>query len=181
MKVTQARWGADSSVSCANSTYPGVVSLPLTSNAGSSQETDQIRKRCSKQQSCEVEASRSFFDEGAASFPSEAKYLKVWHECIPDVAGVILPTRRAKRDAKMKRKDFLSSDAVSELLNSNGSLDSNGGGVEPSFFGGKSNEQISSNGNESVAEKEKRSEEIRENVNLARMLDELLAPSTLNK
>ena len=139
--------------------------------------TDQIRRRCSKQQSCEVEASRSFFDEGAASFPSEAKYLKVWHECIPDVAGVILPTRRAKREAKMKRKEFRSSDAVSELLNSNGSLDSNGGG----FFGGKSNEQISSNGNESVAEKEKRSEEIRGNVNLARMLDELLAPSTLNK
>ena len=172
MKVTQARWGADSSVSCANSTYPGVVSLPLTFNTGSSQVTDQIRKRCAKQQNCEVEASRSFFDEGAASFPaSEAKYLKVWHECIPDIAGVILPTRRAKRGAKFKRKEFRPNDG----------FNSNGGGVEPSFLGNKSNEQISSNGNESLAEKEKRSEELRENVNLAGMLDELLEPSTLNK
>lgn len=181
VKVTQARWGTDRSVACANSSYPGTVSLPLTSNTGSGQVTEQIKKRCAKQQNCEVEASASFFDDGTASIPSDAKYLKVWHECIPDVAGVILPSRRAKRDVRTKKSAFHVPQpigAVSEVFNpkhesleSSASFNSSQESTEQSFSGGKSNEQITSSG----------SEEIRENVNLARMFDELLAPSTLNK
>lgn len=191
VKVTQARWGADSSVACANSTYPGAVSLPLTSNTDSSQVTDQIRKRCAKQQNCEVEASGSFFDEGASSVPSEAKYLKMWHECIPDVSEVILPSRRAKRDARVQKREFRFPQpsgtgpellkSYGESLGTSGSLNSSRGGVGQSFFGGKSNKQITPNRNDSVTGKEKRSETDRGNANFARVLDDLLAPSSLNK
>ena len=191
VKVTQARWGNDSSVACANSTYPGAVTLPLTTYTDSSHVTDQIRKRCLKQQNCEVEASGSFFDEGAASIPSSAKHLRVWHECIPDVSKVILSSRRAKRDVRMQERAFSSSKpsgtgaellkSYGKGLGSSGSVNSSSEGVAHSFFGGKSNEQITSNRNESVAGKEKRSEGSEESANLARMLDELLAPSSLNK
>ena len=189
VKVTQARWGEESSVACTNSTYPGAVSLPLTSIGDSNQVTDQVKKRCGKQQNCEVEASGSFFDE--VIVPNEVKYLKVWHECIPDVAGVILPSRRAKRDARMQKRESLLPQpsgtgpelvkTTGESLGTSGSVNSSSGGVEQSFFGDKSNKQILSSRSESLAGKEKRSEESHQTANLARILDELLGPSSLNK
>lgn len=185
VKVTQARWGDDTSVPCANSTYPGTVLLPLTTTTDSSQVADQVRNRCSKQQNCEVEASGPFLGEGTVGIPSSAKYLRIWHECIPD-ASDILTSWRAKRDVKMQKRGFSASKAsgtgsdrlksYEEGLGTTGSL-----GVRQNFWGGKSNEQIIANRNESVAGKEKRNDGSQESANLARMLDELLAPSSLNK
>ncbi|KAJ7385000.1 hypothetical protein OS493_018689 [Desmophyllum pertusum] len=95
VKVTQARWGGGNSVTCANSASAAdSTSMPLIADTDSSPVTDQIRKRCAKQQNCKVEASRPFFE----SVPSTSKYLKVWHECIPDVSRVILPTRKTKEN-----------------------------------------------------------------------------------
>ena len=185
VKVTQARWGDDTSVPCANSTYPGTVLLPRTTTTDSSQVTDQVRNRCSKQQKCEVEASGPFLGEGTVGIPSSAKYLRVWHECIPD-ASDILTSWRAKRDVRMQRRGFSSSKpsgtgpelmkSYEEGLGTSGSLE-----VQQSFLGGKSNKQIIANRNESVARKEKRNSGSQESANLARMLDKLLAPSSLNK
>ena len=182
VKVTQARWGDDTSVPCANSTYPGTVLLPRTTTIDSSQVTDQVRNRCSKQQNCEVEASSPFLGEGAVG---SAKYLRVWHECIPD-ASDILTSWRAKRDIIMQRRGFSASKpsgtgperlkSYEEGLGTSGSLE-----VQQSFLGGKSNKQIIANRNESVARKEKRNGGSQESANLARMLDKLLAPSSLNK
>lgn len=179
VKVTQARWGGSNAVTCANSTSADLSSLPLIADAGSSQVTDQIRKRCAKQQTCEVEANRPFVE----SVPSGSKYLKVWHECIPDVSGVILPSRR-KRDIQMQRRELYvprsakntgpeSFRSFGEGLETTASRNSSSEGVEENLFGGKSNEQISSNKNESTASEKKRSEESYENAHLAHVLDEL--------
>ena len=185
VKVTQARWGDDTSMPCANSTYPGTVLLPRTTTIDSSQVTDQVRKRCSKQQNCEVEASGPFLGEGAVGIPSSAKYLRVWHECIPDTSD-ILTSWRAKRDVRMQRRGFSGSKpsgteperlkSYEEGLGTSSSLE-----VQQSFLGGKSNKQIIANRNESVARKEKRNGGSQESANLARMLDKLLAPSSLDK
>lgn len=188
VKVTQARWGGGDSVTCANSTSAGLSSLPLIADADSSQVTDQIRKRCAKQQTCEVEANRPFLE----SVPSGSKYLKVWHECIPDVSEVILPSRR-KRDIQIQRRELHSpqlsgakntgTESFSEGLGTSASRNSSTSneGVVANAFVGKSNEQISSNKNESNASKEKRNEENYENAHLARVLDELFTPSSLYK
>ena len=188
VKVTQARWGGGDSVKCTNSTSAGLSSLPLIADTDSSQVTDQIRKRCAKQQTCEVEANRPFLE----SVPSGSKYLKVWHECIPDVSEVIIPSRR-KRDIQLQRRE-LHSPKLSSVENtgpessreglgasaSRNSSTSNEGVVSNTFVD-KSNEQISSNKNESTASKEKGNEESYENTHLARVLDELLRPSSLYK
>lgn len=185
VKVTQARWGDDTAVQCANATYPDKVLLPRTTTTDSSQVTDQLRYRCSKQQKCEVEASGPFLGEGSVGIPSSAKYLRVWHECIPD-ASDILNSWRAKRDVRMQKRGFSASKpsgtgpellkSYEEGLGTSGSLE-----VPQSFLGGKSNKQIIANRNESVARKEKRNGGSQESANLARMLDKLLAPSSLNK
>lgn len=173
-------------MTCANSTSADLSSLPLIADADSSQVTDQIRKRCAKQQTCEVEANMPFLE----SVPSGSKYLKVWHECIPDVSGVILPSRR-KRDIQIQRRELhlpqlgsaknTGPKSFGEGLATRASHNSSSEGVVANVFMGKSNEQISSNKNESTASKEKRSEESYENTHLARVLDELLGPSSLYK
>lgn len=176
-------------MTCANTTSSDLPSLPLIADADSSQVTDQIRKRCSKQQTCEVEANRPFFE----SVPSGSSYLKVWHECIPDVSGVILPSRR-KRDIQIQQRELHlpqlgstkstgpeSFKSYGEGLKTSASRNSSSEGVEENVFGGKSNEQISSNKNESTASKEKRNEDSYENAHLAHVLDELLGPSSLYK
>ncbi|XP_068722951.1 uncharacterized protein [Montipora capricornis] len=187
VKVTQARWGADSSVACANATYPGAVFSPLSSNADSSQETDQLRKRCSRQQNCEVEANGNFLGEGSVNIPKDAKYLKVWHECIPDVAGVIFPSRRTKRYLKMSKAYFPFSQHAKLLqpqravygsdafLGNSSRKDS-----LQSFFQDKSNEQISSKENELIGNA-KREEDLLDNGNFARMLKNFSVPPVLNK
>jgi len=172
-------------VTCANSTFANLSSLPLIADTDSSQVTDQIRKRCAKQQTCDVEANMPFLE----SVPSGSKYLKVWHECIPDVSGVILPSRR-KRDIQIQRRELhlpqlgsaknTGPESFGEGLTTRASHNSSEG-VVANVFMGKSNEQISSNKNESTASKEKRSEESYENTHLARVLDELLGPSSLYK
>lgn len=187
VKVTQARWGGGDSRTCTNSTSAdpsaGLSSLPLIADADSSQVTDQIRKRCAKQQTCEVEANRPFLE----SVPSGSKYLKVWHECIPDVSEVILPSRR-KRDIPIQQRELHSPQLSSakntgtdsfEGLGTSASRNSSTSneGVVANAFVGKSNEQISSNKNESTASREKRNED----AHLARVLDELLRPSSLYK
>ena len=186
VKVTQARWGGGNAVTCTNSTSADLSSLPLIADSDSSQVTDQIRKRCAKQQTCEVEANRPFLE----SVPSGSKYLKVWHECIPDVSGVILPSRR-KRDIQIQRRELhltqlgsaknTGSESFGEGLETSASHNSSSEGVVASVFVDKSNEQISSNKNESTASKEKRSDEDYKNSHLARVLDELLGPSSLYK
>ena len=176
-------------MTCANSTSADLSSLPLIADADSSQVTDQIRKRCSKQQTCEVEAYSPFVD----SVPSWSKYLKVWHECIPDVSGVIRPSRR-KRDAQIKQRELhvlqLSSAkntgpesfrSYGEGFETSASRNSSSEDIEENVFGGKSNEQISSNKSESSASKEKRNEESYGNAHLSHVLDELLGPSSLYK
>lgn len=172
-------------MTCANSTFANLSSLPLIADTDSSQVTDQIRKRCAKQQTCDVEANMPFLE----SVPSGSKYLKVWHECIPDVSGVILPSRR-KRDIQIQRRELhlpqlgsaknTGPESFGEGLTTRASHNSSEG-VVANVFMGKSNEQISSNKNESTASKEKRSEESYENTHLARVLDELLGPSSLYK
>lgn len=172
-------------MTCANSTSADLSSLPLIADADSSQVTDQIRKRCAKQQTCDVEANMPFLE----SVPSGSKYLKVWYECIPDVSGVILPSRR-KRDIQIQRRELhlpqlgsaknTGPESFGEGLTTRASHNSSEG-VVANVFMGKSNEQISSNKNESTASKEKRSEESYENTHLARVLDELLGPSSLYK
>ena len=186
VKVTQARWAGGDSVTCTNSTSAGLSSLPLIANADSSQVIDQIRKRCAKQQTCEVQANSPFLE----SVPSGSKYLKVWHECIPDLSEVILPSRR-KRDIQIQRRELhlpqLSSakntgpESFGEGLGTSASRNSSNEGVVANTFVGKSNEQISSNKNESTASKEKRNEEGYENAHLARVLDELFRSSSLYK
>lgn len=188
VKVTQARWGVDSSVGCANSTYPGTVYLPLKSNTDSSQVTDKIRKHCARQQNCEVEASGSFFGEGALNIPKDAKYLRVWHECIPEVTGLIFPSRRAKRTKTIELPNLsqprgISAGLLTPMDTENGTgafvRNSNREDME-GFFKDKSNEQNSPTGNESIG-KTKRSEDIRDKMNFARMLDTISAPSILKK
>lgn len=188
VKVTQARWGVDSSVGCANSTYPGAVYLPLKSNADSSQVTDQIRKRCAAQQNCEVEASGTFFGEDALNIPKDAKYLRVWHECIPDVTSLIFPSRRAKRMKTIEVPNLSHPRGISagfltpldtEIATGAFVGNSNREG-KAGLFKDKSNEQNLSTGNESIG-KSKRSEDIREKMNFARMLDNISAPPILKK
>lgn len=188
VKVTQARWGVDSSVGCANSTYPGTVYLPLKSSTDSSQVTDQIRKRCATQQNCEVEASGTFFSEDALNIPKDAKYLRVWHECIPDVTSLIFPSRRAKRMKTIEVPNLSQPRGISARLltpleteSATGAFvrNSNREGKE-GLFKDKSNEQNSSTGNESIG-KTKRSEDIREKMNFARILDNISAPPILKK
>lgn len=168
-------------MTCTSSTSADSSFYPLI--ADSSQATDQIRKRCAKQQNCEVEASSPFFE----SVPSASKYLKVWHECIPDVSGVILPSRR-KRDTKMQQREFSTKStgfesfkSYSEGLETSASRNSSSRDVKGNVFGGKSNEQISSLKNESTERKEKRNEESYESAHLARVLDDMLGPSSLYK
>lgn len=161
-------------MTCTNSTSADSSFYPLI--ADSSQVTDQIRKRCAKQQNCEVQASSPFFE----SVPSASKYLKVWHECIPDVSGVILPSRR-KRDTKIQQNDLSTKStgpepfkAYSDGLETSASRNSSSKGVEQNVFGGKSNEQISSIKNESTGRKEKRNEPSYGNTHLASALDDML-------
>ena len=164
-------------MTCANSASAAdSTSMPLIADTDSSPVTDQIRKRCAKQQNCKVEASRPFFE----SVPSTSKYLKVWHECIPDVSRVILPTRKTKREFRFPRQGgarSTGSKSYGEGLGTSSSL--NMSSIEESIYGGKSNEQISSNA--STAGKEKRNEASYENAPLAGVLDELLGPSSLYK
>ena len=191
VKVTQARWGEGSSVTCTNSAPADSSSFPLNTNApDSSHVTDQIRERCTKQQTCDVQASAPFFQ----SVPSESKYLKVWHECIPDVSGVILPTRKSRReriDPNMQNREFIlqpggakltgsePSEPYSEGLVTSASRNASSRSVEENVFRGKSNEQITSNRNESAADKEKRSEAGYENAHLAQVLNELMRPPSV--
>lgn len=191
VKVTQARWGEGNSVTCTSSApADSSTSTPNTNVPDPSYVTDQIRKRCAKQQHCDVQASAPFLQ----SVPSSSKYLKVWHECIPDVSGVILPTRTARReriDPNIQKRDFFlrsgekkgtGSEPVkwyAEGLVTSASRNLSGGSVKENAHRGKSNEQISSRRNESAAEKEKRSEGSYKSAQLAQVLDELMRPPSV--
>lgn len=191
VKVTQARWGEGNSVTCTSSApADSSTSTPNTNVPDPRHVTDQVRKRCAKQQHCDVQASAPFLQ----NVPSSSKYLKVWHECIPDVSGVIFPTRTARReriDPNIQKRDFFlrsgekkgtGSEPVkwyAEGLVTSASRNLSGGSVKENAHKGKSNEQISSRRNESAAEKEKRSEGGYESAQLAQVLDELMRPPSV--
>lgn len=191
VKVTQARWEEGNSVTCTNSAPADLSTSTLNSNTpDQSHVTDLIRKRCAKQPYCDVQASAPFFQK----VPSSSRYLKLWHECIPDVSGVILPTRKSRReriDPNIQKRDFSlrSRDGKStesepvkwytEGLVTSASRNFSGGTVKENAYRGKSNEQISSKRNESAAGKEKRSEGGYESAQLAQVLDELMRPPSV--
>ena len=167
-------------MTCSDSTSADSSFYPLIADSGP--VTEQIRKRCAKQQNCEVEASSPFFE----SVPSASKYLKVWHECIPDVSTVILPSRR-KRDIRTQQRGFRDSterepfQSYGEGLEASTSRNSSRKVVEEDVFGGKSNEQISANKNESTGGRDKKNEASYEGAHMARVLDDMLGPSSLYK
>lgn len=167
-------------MTCSDSTSADSSFYPLIADSGP--VTEQIRKRCAKQQNCEVEASSPFFE----SVPTASKYLKVWHECIPDVSTVILPSRR-KRDTKTQQREFHDStgpepfQSYGEGLETSTSRNSSSKIVEENVFGGKSNEQISANKSESTGGRDKRNEASYESAHMAGVLDDMLGPSSLYK
>lgn len=170
-------------MTCSDSTSADSSFYPLIADSGP--VTEQIRKRCAKQQNCEVEASSPFFE----SVPTASKYLKVWHECIPDVSTVILPSRR-KRDTRTQQREFRDSTGPEPLQSYGEGLETTTSRnssskvakvVEENVFGGKSNEQILANKNESTGGRDKRNEASYESAHMARALGDMLGPSSLYK
>ena len=196
VKVTRAKWGRDDHVTCGNSTAPGLTSNQPTLDSDSDHVTEVVRKRCARKQNCEVEASKAEFS--ALSDPSVFKYLKVWHECIPNVSGVILPLQRSKRGVGVKQREFnvprpeaaVDNETEYQVFDTGGLVSSdernfakNSSSEElgQSFILGKSNQQIGTRRNSSVVGKRKRNDEIENNQNLAKILEDLLVPSSFNE
>lgn len=126
VKITQAFWGRDDFQTCADHPSPNMTSYQLAADVDSDHVVKILREQCMSRHRCEAQAERSvFLDQNA---PQVSKYLKVWHECIPDQAGVLEYVYRSKRDSDLNRREFY----LPQTESSPGERVTRAGGLGPS-------------------------------------------------
>ncbi|XP_031564680.1 uncharacterized protein LOC116300057 [Actinia tenebrosa] len=193
VKIIHAFWGRDNHYTCAQTNSPNMTTLQLTE-----MDPDHVLRTlkyyCTDKQSCPISARRGIF--GDTQEPHVAKYLQVWHECIPDTRYLMQnAARRSRRDVQMnnkkeKREFFLRfhdrtevkdehSRAVDETDPAKTNAGVSGTGTEQAQWD-KSNEQ-SNKTFFKIQTKSKREEEKKSNKKLAHILNELLHDRVLSE
>lgn len=196
VKIVHAFWGRDNHYTCAQTNYN---SSNMTVTQLTEMDPDHVLRTlkyyCNDKQSCPIAARRGIF--GDTQDPHVAKYLQVWHECIPDTRDLMQNARRFRRDAeiekkKEKREFFLRfhdrtevkdehSRAVDEIDPAKANTGVSGAGTEQAQWD-KSNKQSNHNKNFSkIATKDKREDEKKTDKKLAHILNELLQDRVLSE
>ena len=107
VKITRAFWGREDFHTCADHpSSSNMTAFQLAADVDSDRVASALRARCTRQNRCEAPAERGLFLDQHASQVS--KYLRVWHECIPEESGILGLVRKARRSGLKKREFYLS-------------------------------------------------------------------------